>query len=186
MSDQIYTLLSTSFAAVSGLGAAVSAYIAYQVFIKQGEPKIIVYSCDKKDSPTFMLIRIENIGRDVASNVKFKSSRSIPYDTYADKSKTMTNGPLINGIPLLAPGEHRDVMWGDYKTLAEVIGDDPITISYTYDYGKKELKGSSQVEVLSFLNTPASKTPISVVADRVSEISKHLGAILLKMNNPSG
>ena len=182
MGESIYTVLSTFFAAVSGIGAAISAYIAFKVFLKQGEPKIVVYSRGDREKTTFMYIRIENIGRDVATNIHFEPSRPIPFDTYSDKSKTMTSGPLVNGIPLLAPGENRDVMWGDYVSLAEVIGDEPITVSFTYYHGKKLIEDCSQIEVLSFLNTPASKPPIVVIADKLIEIGKDLKSMILKMD----
>ena len=172
MDDQIYTVLTTFFAAISCIAAAISGGVAYRVFIKHGLPDIIVYSCAHAKMATFMMIRIENIGRGVATNIQFKPSRPIPHST--NSAKDMSNGPLINGIPSLVSGEVRDVMWSEYRILEKAIGDEPITINFTYNHGKKKLKGSSQIEVKSFVNSPTSGEPIAVIADNVAHINRSI------------
>lgn len=178
MGDNIYTFLSTLFAAISGAGAATSAIIAYRMFIKQGLPKVIVYNCAHARMATFMMIRIENIGRGIATDIRFESSRPIPLNKNPDKN--MSEGPLVDGIPSLVPGEFRDVMWNEFRILKKVIGDEPITINYTYCHGNKELRGSSQIEVTSFLNSPASGEPIAVIAKNIAEINRNIQQITRK------
>ena len=175
MDGQVYTLLSTLFAAISGIGAAISGVVAYRGFIKQGAPDVVVYIRAHAKRGTFMMIRIENIGRGVATNIKFEPSRPIPFSS--DSEKVMASGPLIDGIPSLVSGEIRDVMWSEYRVLEKVIGDDPITIDYNYFHGKKKLKGSTQIDVKSFMNSPASGEPIAVIADNVAQISRNIQKI---------
>ena len=38
----------------------------------------------------------------------------------------MSEGPLMNGIPALGPGECRKIDWGQYGGLKEAIGDSKI------------------------------------------------------------
>lgn len=44
-------------------------------------------------------------------------------------AETMTKGPLVDGIPGLAPGEKRRISWGQYGGLLKALGDEPVHIT---------------------------------------------------------
>jgi hypothetical protein len=74
-------------AAVAACGTAlVTGFLAYftlRLLRAQGEPKVIVYVKHDTERPTLLLIVIENIGRDIAQDVKemntLPMARRIPY-----------------------------------------------------------------------------------------------------------
>jgi len=171
----------TAIAAVAAGGSAVMAafytLLTFRLVRLQAEPKVIVYVKDDLERRSIMMIIIENIGRDIAHDVIFKSSKPIPSRAFgmsidtAKPAKTMHEGPLIEGIPALGPGDCRAITWGQLGGLWKALGDEPIVIDYTYRSGRRLIKGQSKLEVRSYLGTDASEKPSSSIARSLKELS---------------
>jgi hypothetical protein len=156
----------TAFAAV---GACLSAFFAawytwltFRLVRSQNEPNVILYVRHDEARPSILQIVIENIGRGLATDIRFTSSRTIPW--YAWNSATnesgpvqpMTEGPLINGIAALGPRDTRKLSWGQYKGLKQALGDEPIVINCTYKHGNRKMPPVvSRLEIASFALTDA-------------------------------
>jgi hypothetical protein len=125
------------------------------------------------------MIRIQNIGRDVATDIEFKTSRPVPargFGLSASSSEppnqVMTSGPLIDGIPVLGPGDSRDITWGQFGGLLRAVGDQPIEVDFTYRHGSRKLRGYSRLEVGSYRDTDASENPPAAVAKSLDKLAK--------------
>ncbi len=109
----------TAIAAVAASGSVVMAAIytrlTFRLVRLQAEPKVIVYVKHDLERPTILVIIIENIGRDIAYDITFKASKAIPTKAYGitvDEARPvgiMNDGPLIEGIPALGPGDFREI-----------------------------------------------------------------------------
>ena len=176
---------SAFFAAVSSICAFINVKLARQVVFDQTEPKIFVTVCDDRDRPTIILIRIQNTGRETATDVQFKMSRSIPIRAWglsvetAKEPDVLSDGPLINGIPALGPGEIREITWGQIGGLMKAIGDKPIDIAYTYRHGNRELNGQTQLEVASYMGVDASQKPALVAVDQLKKDRNSLREVIV-------
>jgi hypothetical protein len=178
----------TAIAAFAAGGSAVMAafytLLTFRLVRIQAEPKVIVYIKNDLERQTLLMIIIENIGRDIAYDVKFKSSKPIPYHAYgmsidsAKPANIMKEGPLIEGIPALGPGDSREITWGQFGGLSKAIGDVPIILDYTYHSGKRLIKGQSKLEVRSYLGTNASEKPFVTAVRNLNELAKSLNSIV--------
>jgi hypothetical protein len=186
--------IAASFTVVAAL---VSAHFAREALFAQSQPKVIVYVKHDTDRPTMLCIVIENIGRDVAECVTFKLSRPIPAEAFGllgrpiSPAKNMDAGPLVNGILALGPGAPRVLTWGQMGGLSLALKDNPIEVAISYMHGKRMLKGTSILEVESFMHTDASEKPILAVAQNTLKIADSLKAINstlaeLKPSAPAG
>ena len=86
----------------------------------QTDPCVVVFATLDRDAPTILQVVIRNVGRSTATDVRFRSSRPIPARAFgvdpasASPVQPMTSGPLVHGIPALAPAEERRIDWGQY------------------------------------------------------------------------
>jgi hypothetical protein len=179
-----WNVVAAVAAGVSAIFAAISAWFTFRLIQSQEAPKVVVYTCPDPNRQTLILIRIANIGHDVATEITFIADRPIPElaiglseGTSPDSSEVMKEGPLIEGIPVLGPGDARDVTWGQVGGLLKATGRRPIELTFTYRHGRKTFRGSSQLEVKSFIGTDASAKPQEAAARSLDEISTSLGKI---------
>ena len=178
-----WTAVAAVAATLSALFAAVYTWLTFRLVRGQAEPKNVVYVCTDLDRPTILMIRIANIGRDVASDVRFTSSRPIPSEAWglagddAKPAKTLNDGPLINGIPILGPDDRRDITWGQFGGLMRALGSEPINLAFTYKHGRRTLRGESRLEVASYSGTDASRNPPLLVVEHLEEIAKAVKTI---------
>jgi len=195
---------SLFWAGVAAVAAAITALmtIAYAYFTlglvrAMAEPKVIVYVKHDLERPTLLTIVIENIGRDIARDVTFVPSRSIPSKAFgispgeAQETQPMREGPLISGIPSLGPGDSRVIDWGQYGGLSKALGSAPILLDYTYRHGRRTIQGQAKLEVLSYAATNASEKPMVAMARALKDISRSMSRIssdietLLKREPPN-
>lgn len=173
---EILRIVATMVAGMGGMLAAIAAYLLFRV---SSDPHVIVYVKHDMDRPTLLMLIIENIGRGVAYDVRFSLSRSIP-DFAAGITPTgkkkeladMNNGPLIVGIPQMAPGERRIINWGQYGGLRDALGNQPVRVDALFKGGWRipwERKTESILEVASFENHDASHSP---VLDQVKHLKR--------------
>jgi hypothetical protein len=123
------------------------------------------------------VIVIKNIGHGVASDVVFRLSRPIPEHAWGlvgpEEQPTieMKSGPLVSGIPLLAPGESREIPWGQFGGLQAVIGDGYITVTCNYSHGSRPMQSVSRLEVASFRATNANSSDAARIAEELKRIA---------------
>ena len=78
---------------------------------------------------------------------------------------SMDQGPLLTGIPLLAPGEKRIISWGQIGGLLDHLGRDSVRVTTTFRRKgwlrrkPSTLTNQSYLEVASFEATDASDPP---------------------------
>lgn len=180
----------TALAALGSIGAVIvattSIYLSSQLLRAQLEPKVIVYTRPDVDRQSILMIRIENIGRDIARDVSFVSSRPIPDRAWGlDPEKAliaaeMQEGPLITGIPSLGPGDYRDISWGQFGGLAKALNGKPIVLDYSYRFGSRKLIGQTRLEVDSYRGTNGAGSVASAVAHHLETIAKAISALASK------
>ncbi len=176
--DQVpfWTAVAALAASATALVTIVYTYFTARLVQAQGEPKVIVYVRHDVDRPSLLILVIENIGRDIARNVRFRPSRPLPSQAFGiagrqGAAKQMSDGPFIQGIPSLGPGDSRVITWGQYGSLAASIGPTPIELEYTYKHGRRTLTGTTALEVQSFANTDASTRPAVASAQALKDLA---------------
>jgi hypothetical protein len=158
--------------------------LTYRLVRVQSDPKVIVFVKNDPDRRTVLVIRIENIGRDIAHDVKFSSSRSIPAKAFgmdiesSRVAEPMTGGPLVEGIPALGPGDSREITWGQYGGLTKSLGSDAITLNYSYCAGRRKFSGTTKLDASSYKGTDASEGPAESVARSMKDLASYSGRIL--------
>jgi hypothetical protein len=158
----LWTALAAVAASVSAIFAAIYTRLTYRMVRATSTPNVVVYSHHDSSRSSIIDIVIANIGHAVATDIVFRTNRDIPYRAFgagaADEgpSQRMTSGPLINGIPLLAPGEKRVLTWGQFGGLTKAIGDRYITVTAVYSHAGSSIESISRLEVESFDGTDAS------------------------------
>jgi hypothetical protein len=184
----LWTAVAAVAASLTALVTIAYTYFTLRLVRSQAEPKVIVYVKHDHERPSVLVIVIENIGRDIAHDVQFTSSRPIPTKAWgielssAAKAEVMDHGPLVSGIPALGPGDPRTITWGQYGGLAKAIGTEPITLTYTYRHGRHVFSGETRLEVESYIGTDAHDKPAVVVARSAKEIEGTLKSIAKSLN----
>lgn len=183
----LWTALAATAAIVTALVTAAYTYFTLRLVRAQSEPKVILYVKHDLNRPSILMIIVENIGRDIAHDVKFFPSKPFPAGAWgieprdAVESSTMSDGPLVSGIPALGPNDNRAITWGQYGGLSTAIGAEPIFVRYTYRQDKRTFSGETRLEVESYLGTDASEAPAAIVAKGVKEIEKSIQAISISL-----
>ncbi|MCY3767322.1 MAG: hypothetical protein OXH06_18040 [Gemmatimonadetes bacterium] len=166
-----------------------SVLINRKTFRSQTQPKIIVYTHADDERDGLFMIRIQNIGKDVAEDITFETEKPIPRAMginikQAKDPEPIDDGPLIYGIPNLAPGEHRDITWGQYGGLTIATNGEPIKIKYRYHWGCEPLSGENVLEVGSYVGSLINNQQLKAVVKSLRNIEKesksvvqHLGHI---------
>ena len=162
------------------LVAIASLYISNKVYVDSTSPEVIVYLEQNNDSPYIIDLVIENIGKSVAKDVIFKTSKPLPYHAWDDeKLEFMENGPIIKGIPFFAPKAKRKFQFGNYAGISNYIGDETIKIEITCKskhrtlLGFKKVVSTSYLDIYSFAGVDASdNSNLNKVAEQLGNLSK--------------
>lgn len=179
----LWTALAATAAIATALVTVAYTYFTLRLVRAQSEPKVIVYVKHDLNRPSILMIIIENIGRDIAHDVKFFPSKPVPARAWgiepadAVQAAALNEGPLVDGIPALGPNDSRAITWGQYGGLSKAIGGEPILVRYTYRHDRRTFSGETRLEVESYLGTDASEAPAAIVAKGVTEIGKSIQAI---------
>lgn len=83
--------------------------------------------------PSIFSLFIKNIGKSLATDVRFESSEPIPQDWFNNTFEFEKDGniepihsrPFLEGIPSLAPGEVREYGLGQIGGIIQVLGKKP-------------------------------------------------------------
>jgi hypothetical protein len=164
--------------------------VSYFLLRTQVDPDIIVYTKHDELRSSVLLIVIENIGAGVAYNVRFHLDRPIVKEAWgvekpsSDPIKTMSHGPLVTGIPILAPKERRVLTWGQFGGLSAALGDrGGIRVTCEFESKKNfpwdptDHVHHSVLEVYSFERTDASEAPESRQVRELEKISRDIASI---------
>ena len=174
-----WTALAALAAAASAALAVVLTGLTWQTVRDASAPRLVVYAKTDSNSPTIIQIVIANIGNGVATDVVFHPSKPIPFRAYgldlasAEPPEVMPNGPLVDGIPLLAPGERRVITWGQYGGLLTAIGDGYISVTAVYNHDNRSMKSYSRLEVRSFEGTDANEATAYRATRELEKIAEH-------------
>lgn len=146
--------------------AMASTLISYAIYRSSTDPEVIIYADTDKKRPSVIILIIENIGKGPAENIIFKSAKELPEKAYGieepkNPPEIMKSGPIINGIPFLAPRQKIIITWGQYGGLKKYLGNESIVVTAEYKranskFATKKLSSSSQVFIESFAGTDIS------------------------------
>lgn len=161
-SATFWTGVAAIAASMSALFAAFYTWLTFRLVRSQSEPSVVVYVKHDESRTTILQIVVENIGRGLATDIRFTPSRAIPSRAWglsvdnAKPSEPMTDGPLIEGIPALGPGDSRKITWGQYGGLMNALGNEPVILTYEYKDGRRKMPSRTAIlECRSFTNTDA-------------------------------
>lgn len=147
----------------------------------QSNPCIIVSVIHDDERPTILQLVIKNVGTGLAQDITFDLSRPIPARAWgiAEKdAKTvdpMTNGPLIEGMPALGPGEQRRIDWGQYGGLTKNLDKEPVIVKCKFKKNGKDMPLTEcKLDVKSFEGTVAVQRPSAKVAKELEKIYEDL------------
>ena len=164
--------LSTGVNLVSTVALAlltgIYVWLTNRLLKAQIDPCVVVYAKHDDSRPSFVLLVVENVGRSVARNIRFDFSEPIPESAWGispDEAPTpheMQSGPLISGIPALAPGDSRRMTWGQYGGIKKMIGDRCVRVTcrfnrmqHAYDLLEEDLTTDCYLDIRSFERTDA-------------------------------
>jgi hypothetical protein len=141
--------------------ASISALVAFAVYRSSTDPEVIVFVDLDHKRPSIINLKIKNIGRASAKNIQFVSDRPLPHKAMGievpeEMPKVMDAGPIIIGIPYLAPGQELTLTWGQYGGLKKMVGIKPISMTSNYErvqkmfFQRRELEHTSLLDIESF------------------------------------
>jgi hypothetical protein len=153
-----------------------------KVLSSQSDPCVVLTVVHDEDRASILQLVAKNLGTGLAHDIRFTFSHPLPARAFglieqnARKAETMTEGPLINGIPALGPGEYRKIDWGQYGGLKVAIGDSKIIATCHFKKNSKEMKPViCPLDVESFSRTVAAESPASKTVKELEKISNSLG-----------
>lgn len=175
---RFWTAVAAVAASLSALFAALYTWLTFRLVRGQSEPNVIIYVRHDESRRSVLQIVIENIGRGLATDLRFKPSREIPQkawgfsETDVKPVQPMTEGPLVHGIPSLAPGDSRKISWGQYFGLKKALGDQPITVICEYKHGRRQMPAvTAMLEIDSFTGTDALESEAARVTNELARIA---------------
>ncbi|MBE5160330.1 hypothetical protein [Vibrio parahaemolyticus] len=146
--------------------ATASAIITYVVYRTSTDPEVIVYVDTDKKRPSFVNLIIKNIGNGSAENIVFETSRPLPSKAFGieepkNMPSLMKSGPIVDGIPYMAPNQSMVITWGQYGGLKKYIGKKSIVVTAKYKRANSKLSfskntSSSQLFIEAFGETDIS------------------------------
>ncbi|MDH3437119.1 MAG: hypothetical protein OEN48_09050, partial [Betaproteobacteria bacterium] len=170
---------------IATFGLAILTFIyvnlTRKILNSQSDPCVILTVIHDEERATILQLVARNIGSGLAHDVKFEFSRPIPSRAFgltendSKNAQSMENGPLIDGIPALGPGECRKIDWGQYGGLKAAIGDKPIIATCKFKKNGRAMRATQcPLDIESFSGTVAVETATAKSARQLEKIAKHL------------
>jgi hypothetical protein len=179
-----WTFWAVVAALLSAFFAAWYTWLTYRLVRGQNEPNVVIYVRHDESRRSILQIAIENIGRGLATDIRFKPSRPIPAQAWSVSEKEsgpaqpMTEGPFVHGIASLGPGDARTISWGQYWGLKKALGDQPITVTCEYKHGKRQMPAVTAVlDIASFAGTDALESEGARMIKELTRIAESLKQI---------
>ena len=174
----LITTIATCFLA---LLTFIYVRLTRKILEAHSDPCVVLSVIHDRERSTILQLVAKNVGSGLAHDISFEFSRPIPARAFGmtvDESKIakpMTNGPLVDGIPALGPGEERKIDWGQYGGLIKNLGLEPVTVKCRFKKNGKTMKPvECKIDVKSFEGTVAAEAPIAKVAREIEKISDNL------------
>jgi len=147
--------------------AATSAVITYVVYRSATDPEVILYADVDRKRPSIINLIIKNIGNGSASDISFHPSRAIPCKAFSIEIPNampdkMNDGPIVVGVPYLAPNQELVITWGQYGGLKKYLGDSSLTVQINFKRTRSlrpfsaALKSTCCLDISQFEGTDAS------------------------------
>lgn len=173
---------------IMALIAISSVLISYTIYRSSTDPEVILYVQPDLKRPSIINLIVHNIGKSPALNVQFQPERPLPENAYgmgdARLPKEMTDGPLVNGIPYIAPDQQFVITWGQYAGLNKYFGTSFVDVSITFERtssllrAQKFKKAKSRLDIRSWAGTDISDHNWD---KKIAEELKHLNKGLNKL-----
>jgi hypothetical protein len=160
-------------------------WLTRKILKVQSDPYVILSIIHDYDRPSMLKLVVKNVGPGLAHDISFNFSRPIPEKAWgidvekAQTAEILTTGPLIDGIPMLGPGEERKFDWGQYGGLIHNLGGEPVTVECSFKKNNKRMSVViCKLDVRSFEKSLAIKTTNIRIVEALEEISKNLEKIV--------
>lgn len=152
-----------------------------KILSTQSDPCVILTVVHDEERATILQLVARNVGTGLAQDIRFEFSRPLPTRAFGlskddvKKTTVMADGPLIDGIPALGPGECRKIDWGQYGGLIAALGNNPIiaTCKFKKD-GKNMPPTKCPLDVTSFVGTVAVESSLAKAARELEKLSKSI------------
>jgi hypothetical protein len=163
-------------------------WFTYGLLRTQIDPHVVIYARSDELRPTIIDLVIQNVGRSVATDVRFEFSRQMFHMAYgvteeeaqAYPPQPIDAGPLVTGIPALGPGEMRRITWGQFGGLKRALGDEVITakVRFREQRGRERGPVVTQLDVRSFAHTDASeRDPMLRLVREMKELRESVASL---------
>ena len=150
-----------------------------KILSSQSDPCVVLTVVHDENRSTVLQLVAKNVGTGLAHDIRFEFSHPIPSRAWglsaekAKKAEKMNDGPLIDGIPALGPGESRKIDWGQFGGLKASIADSKIVAKCRFKKNGKEMPPIvCPLDVESFSGTVAAESPSSKTTKELEKISK--------------
>jgi hypothetical protein len=170
------------------LVAIAATMISYSVYAGSTSPDVVVHLEQDPHSKSILNLVIQNIGKGSAKNIVFTPESPLPQDAFgienAHMPKQMDRGPIITGIPYLAPNAKRVMMLGQYSGLENWLKDKSIVINIKCERANKVfgiskfVHTSSSIDIFSFATSESSdNSNAKGIKDELKKLNKEIAAI---------
>ncbi|WP_016957449.1 hypothetical protein [Catenovulum agarivorans] len=143
--------------------AIASIAITYNVYRSSTDPEVIVYADIDLARPSIVNLIIKNIGKGAALDITFNTNKPLPekamgIDGNVEMPSKMTSGPIVVGVPYLAPNQQLTITWGQYGGLKKYLGSQPIIVTSRYKRSKSLRGFPAVIESISKLDIQSMGT----------------------------
>ena len=168
--------------------AIAATLISYSVYAGNTSPDVIVHLEQDPDSKSILNLVIENIGKGSAKHIVFTPESPLPQSAFgienAPMPKQMDHGPIITGIPYMAPNSKRVMMLGQYAGLKNWLNENSIVINIKCERANKVfgiskyVLTSSSIDVFSFATSESSdNSNAKGIKDELKKLTKEISAV---------
>lgn len=186
-------IATVSIGVFMALVAVSSTLISLNVYASSNAPDVIVYPELNEESKGILNLVIRNIGKSPAKNITFQFDSAIPQRAFGLENppmpEAMDDGPLINGIPYMAPGAYRSFMWGQYGGLAKWFEKNAINVKVNYErtnsilFKPRRLSNLCTLDIYSFSTTDISDNSHGKkIADEVVKLNRNIDRLIRQLN----
>ncbi len=125
------------------------------------DPCVVVHATVDESRPTFILLIIENVGKSVARDIRFAADGPIPRRAFgltkdAAIVEPYSEGPLMDGIAALGPGDKRKILWGQLAALKKNVPNGVIHVTVSFKADNRDCKPvMCALDINSFISSDA-------------------------------
>ena len=169
--------------------AIAATLISYNVYAANTSPDVIVHLEPNPDAKSVFNLIIENIGRGAAKDVVFSPASPLPQEAFgienAPMPSEMDHGPILTGIPYLAPGSSRTIMLGQFSGLEQWLGDKSLVINIQCKRANpifgvsKTVCTSSSIDIFSYAAVEmADNSHAKKIKDELKKLNSNISTLI--------